>query len=170
VTTSNIPVSYGSGSSRSPTASEAPGTRSGLAVWRLRALHELGTIDMFDHAGEARPAEARRIAAELGAASTGAVIDLQLTAAAIFRFELDQAEQYAGAALATSSRLRLEQIRATALVFLAEVYALRRVPAELERFIALAARRRPGIRRSKAARWRARAGCWRCSQMTGPAP
>ena len=27
---------------------------AGLAVWRLRALHELGTIDMFDHAGTSR--------------------------------------------------------------------------------------------------------------------
>ena len=28
---------------------------AGLAVWRLRALHELGTIDMFDHAGHRPP-------------------------------------------------------------------------------------------------------------------
>ena len=39
---------------------------SGLAVWRLRALHELGTIDMFDHAGSSRLHQARQIAGELG--------------------------------------------------------------------------------------------------------
>src|SRR5439155_25233764 len=77
---------------------------AGLAVWRLRALHELGTIDMFDHAGADRLSEARRIASELGAASTGAVIDLQLTATAMFRFELDDADRPAESALAASTR------------------------------------------------------------------
>ena len=61
---------------------------AGLAVWRLRALHQLGTIDMFDDARTDRLSQARRIADELGADSTGAVIDLQLTAVAMFRFEL----------------------------------------------------------------------------------
>jgi DNA-binding CsgD family transcriptional regulator/tetratricopeptide (TPR) repeat protein len=117
---------------------------AGLAVWRLRALHELGTIDMFDHAGTHRLSEARRIAGELGAASTGAVIDLQLTAAATFRFELDEAEHYARSALDTSTRLGLGMTSAIVLVFLAEVYALRREPAEMERFIALATAAAPG--------------------------
>jgi DNA-binding CsgD family transcriptional regulator len=117
---------------------------AGLAVWRLRALHELGTIDMFDHAGTSRLSEARRIAGELGAASTGALIGLQLTAAATFRFELDDAEHYARSALDTSNRLGLGTTSAIVLVFLAEVYALRREPAEMERFIALASAAAPG--------------------------
>lgn len=117
---------------------------AGLAVWRLRALHELGTIDMFDHAGADRLAEARRIAGELGAAGTGAVIDLQLTAAAMFRFELDEAESRARSGLATSTRLGLGTTSAIVLVFLAEVYALRREPAEMERYIALARAAAPG--------------------------
>jgi len=117
---------------------------AGLAVWRLRALHELGTIDMFDHAGAGRLTEAKRIAGELGAASTGAVIDLQLTATAIFRFELDEAERCARSGLATSTRLGLAMTSAIVLVFLAEVYALRREPAEMERFIALACAAAPG--------------------------
>jgi len=117
---------------------------AGLAVWRLRALHELGTIDMFDHAGTGRLSEARRIAGELGAYSTGAIIDLQLTAAGMFRFELDEAERHARSALATSTRLGLAMTSAIVLVFLAEVYALRREPAEMERFIALACAAAPG--------------------------
>ena len=115
-----------------------------LAVWRLRALHELGTIDMFDHAGEGRLAQARRIADELGAASTGAVIDLQLTAVAMFRFELDRAERHAQSGLAISTRLGLAQVRAIMLVFLGEVHALRRDAAEMERFLALASAAAPG--------------------------
>ena len=117
---------------------------AGLPVWRLRALHELGTIDMFDHAGSGRLAHARRIADELGAASTGALIDLQLTAAAMFRFDLDEAERHAHSALAASTRLGLSQLRAIALVFLAEVRAMRRDPAEMERYIALASAAAPG--------------------------
>jgi hypothetical protein len=37
---------------------------------------------MFDRGGDARLSQAQRLAEELGAASTGAVIGLQLTAAA----------------------------------------------------------------------------------------
>ncbi len=76
---------------------------AGLAVWRLRALHEVGTIDMFDHAGTERLAQARHTADELGAASTGSVIDLQLTAVAMFRFELGEAETHAQSALTISA-------------------------------------------------------------------
>ncbi len=117
---------------------------AGLPVWRLRALHELGTIDMFDHAGSGRLAHARRIADELGAASTGALIDLQLTAAAMFRFDLDEAERHAHSALAASTRLGMSQLRAIALVFLAEVHAMRRDLAGMERYIALASAAAPG--------------------------
>ena len=115
-----------------------------LAVWRLRALHELGTIEMFDHAGTGCLSEARRIAGELGAASTGAVIDLQLTATAMFRFELDEAERHARSALAVSTRLGLGLTSAIVLVFRAEVCALRRERDEMERFITLACAAAPG--------------------------
>jgi DNA-binding CsgD family transcriptional regulator len=115
-----------------------------LAVWRLRALHELGTIEMFDHAGTGHLSEARRIASELGAASTGAVIDLQLTATAMFRFELDEAERHARSALAASTRLGLGLTSAIVLVFRAEVCALRQDRDEMERFITLACAAAPG--------------------------
>jgi DNA-binding CsgD family transcriptional regulator len=111
---------------------------AGLALWRLRALHELGTIEMFDQAGDIRLSQAQRLAEELGAASTGAVIDLQLTAAAMFRFDLDAAERHAESALAASTRLRLDKTRAIVLVFHAEIRALRRDAAGMERYIALA--------------------------------
>ncbi len=126
---------------------------AGLAIWRLRALHELGTIEMFDHAGTGRLAEARRTADELGALSTGAVLDIQLTAAFVFRFELDHAAEHARAALAISERLGLAQFRAIALVFLGEIYALRREPEEMERFLALAAAAAPGDPEIEGSAW-----------------
>ena len=117
---------------------------AGLAVWRLRALHQLGTIDMFDNACTDRLSQARRIADELGAASTGAVIDLQLTAVAMFRYELDEAEHHAKSALATGTRLGLGKTRAIGLLFLAEIQALRRDHAGMDRFLALAHAAEPG--------------------------
>jgi DNA-binding CsgD family transcriptional regulator len=117
---------------------------AGLAVWRLRALHQLGTIDMFDGARTDRLSHARRIADELGAASTGAVIDLQLTAVAMFRYQLGEAEQHAQSALAISTRLGLAQTHAIALLFLAETQALRRDHEGMDRFLTLAHAAAPG--------------------------
>jgi DNA-binding CsgD family transcriptional regulator len=117
---------------------------AGLAVWRLRALHQLGTIDMFDDARTDRLSQARRIADELGAPSTGAVIDLQLTAVAMFRYQLGDAEQHAQSALAASSRLGLAKTHAIGLLFLAEIQALRRDRAGMDRFLALAHAAEPG--------------------------
>ena len=53
---------------------------AGLGVWRLRALHELATIELLDEAGTGRLLEARRSAEALGALSTAATLDLQLAA------------------------------------------------------------------------------------------
>jgi len=117
---------------------------AGLAVHRLRALHELGTIDMFDRADTVRLAQARRTAGELGAASTGAVIDLQLTAAWFFRFELGTAERHARSGLETASRLGLAKTRAILLLFLGEISALRLDPAAMDSYLAQAMDAEPG--------------------------
>jgi len=124
-----------------------------LAIWRLRALHELGTIEMFDHAGTGRLAEARRTAAELGALSTGAVIDVQLCAAFMLPFALDEAARHARSALAISERLGLAKLRAIVLLFLGQIYALRRERAEMERFFALADSAAPGDPEVEGSAW-----------------
>jgi DNA-binding CsgD family transcriptional regulator len=124
-----------------------------LEIWRLRALHELGTIEMFDHAGTRRLGEARQTAEDLGALSTAAVLDLQLSAASFFRFALDEAAEHARSALAISERLGMGQIRAIALVFLGEIHGLRREPAEMERFFALAALAAPGDPEIEGSAW-----------------
>ena len=124
-----------------------------LQIWRLHALHELGTIEMFDHAGTGRLFEARRTADDLGALSTAAVLDLQLSAAFVFRFALDDAAEHARAALAISERLGMGQIRAIALVFLGEIFGLRQEPAEMERFFALAASAAPGDPEIEGSAW-----------------
>ena len=108
---------------------------------------------MFDHAGTGRLFEARRTADDLGALSTAAVLDLQLSAAFFFRFALDDADEHARAALAISERLGMGQIRAIALVFLGEIFGLRQEPAEMERFFALAASAAPGDPEIEGSAW-----------------
>ena len=55
-------------------------SRHGLAVYRTRALLELGTIDMFETLATDRLEEARQAALAVGALSTAAMVDLQLAA------------------------------------------------------------------------------------------
>jgi DNA-binding CsgD family transcriptional regulator/tetratricopeptide (TPR) repeat protein len=117
---------------------------AGLGVWRLRALHELATIELLDEAGTGRLLEARRSAEALGALSTAAMLGLQLAAVYHLRFELDEAARYAQDALNLSGRLGLDRVRAMALWFLAENHALRRERGEAERLLALAQAAAPG--------------------------
>ncbi|HEY6279234.1 MAG TPA: LuxR C-terminal-related transcriptional regulator, partial [Streptosporangiaceae bacterium] len=112
--------------------------RAGLPFWRLRALHELGTIEMFKGVPAERLTQARQMADELGAMSTAAVLDLQLAAAADARFELDELTRYAESSLAISERLGLAEVKAKALHFLVESRALRGDSDGCERYIALA--------------------------------
>jgi DNA-binding CsgD family transcriptional regulator len=109
-----------------------------LPLWRLRALHELGTIELYRHNGTDRLSQARQQADELGAMSTAAVLDLQLAAAADGRFELDELAAFARESLAISDRLGLEQVRAKALLFLVESCALRGDREGTEQFAAQA--------------------------------
>lgn len=110
---------------------------SDLGMWRLRALHELGTIDMFDHAGVDRLLEAHGAAKELGALSTVAVLDLQLGAMSMCRFAVDDLESHAREALGVSQRLALTEVRAQALILLQEAAAMRHDRTELASAAAL---------------------------------
>lgn len=106
-----------------------------LPLWQLHALHELGTIDLFDHAGTERLLEARRTAGSLGALSTCAVLDLQLSAAYTCRWDLDAADAHANDAVATATRLGLGQVRAKALALLAGTASMRARPEEMETYL-----------------------------------
>ncbi len=113
-------------------------TDAGLPVWRMRALHELGTVEMFHHAGTGRLKEAQKAAEQLGALSTGAVLHMHLAAALMFSFEIDEAHSHAQTAEAMSGRLGLDRVHALALMFLAEIHAMRLERVEMERYLSLA--------------------------------
>ena len=124
-----------------------------LPVWRLRALHELGTIDLFDGGATDRLSQARRTAAELGAFSTAAVLDLQLAAAYDFRVELEESARHARLALSAAERLDMTEIQAKALLFLAEAHAMRQRPAEMEDCLRQATALAPADRFTEALGW-----------------
>jgi DNA-binding CsgD family transcriptional regulator/tetratricopeptide (TPR) repeat protein len=111
---------------------------NGLPFWRLRALHELGTIEMFESGGTDRLDEARRSATELGALSTVAVLDLQIAVASGAQFRLDAGAAHARESLELAELLGLDQVRAKALYLLAENHTYRRDRDEMERYLALA--------------------------------
>ena len=109
----------------------------------LDALHELGTIEMFDHAGTGRLLQARTLAESLGAPGTLSVLDLQLAAAYLGRFETSSAQHHAEEALEVADRLGQHAVAGKALYELAETCVQRLDPVGMEHYLALAAARDP---------------------------
>ena len=118
-------------------AALATAEQAGLPVWRLRALHELGTVDMFERIDTGRLLEARLLGEQMGALSTVAVLDLQLSATFTGRWDLQRCDAHAGSALDIAGRLRLDQVAAKALAMMAGSASMR---ADIEATERLAAR------------------------------
>jgi DNA-binding CsgD family transcriptional regulator len=106
-------------------AALATAVRHDLPVWRMRALHELGTVDAFDRVDVDRLVEARRLGAQMGALSTVAVLDLQLAACFTMRWDLDACDAHASSALVLARRLRLGKVAAKALGLMAGSASMR---------------------------------------------
>ena len=99
--------------------------QASLPVWRLRALHELGTVDMFERVDVDRLLKARRLGEQMGALGTVAVLDLQLSASFTARWDLERCDTHAGSALDIAGHLRLDQVRAKALALMAGSASMR---------------------------------------------
>src|SRR5579871_2507098 len=124
-----------------------------LPLWRLRALHELGTIDMFDHAGVERLLQARQVADQMGALSTAAVLDLQLAAAFTCRWDLRACDAHAGSAIAIAERLGLERVRGKALAMLTGSASMRAEVKDTERYAVSTVAAAPGDRMLEGFGW-----------------
>jgi DNA-binding CsgD family transcriptional regulator len=111
-----------------------------LTVWRGRALHELGTVDMFRDAAPERLLEARALALDAGALETAAWVDGELAALFNTRFEMERSFEFARSALDAGRRYHLPGVVAMALLFEAEVYAYRLDRSTLEQTLAELAR------------------------------
>jgi DNA-binding CsgD family transcriptional regulator len=90
-------------------------TSNGLPVRRIRAMHELGTIEMLEDVKADRLEEARCLAVESGAVSTTAVLDLQLANALSLGSDTERALEAARRSQAAAHRLRLRRVEASAL-------------------------------------------------------
>jgi tetratricopeptide (TPR) repeat protein len=119
-------------------AALATAESANLPVWRLRALHELGTVDMFQRVDVDRLLAARALGEEMGALSTVAVLDLQLSAAFTARWDLERCDAHAGSALDVAGRLGLDQVAAKALALMAGSASMRADTRATERLAARA--------------------------------
>ena len=125
-------------------AALATAEQANLPVWRLRALHELGTVDMFERMDTGRLLEARQLGEQMGALSTVAVLDLQLSAIFTARWDLQRCDAHAGSALDIAGHLRLDQVAAKALAVMAGSASMRADVKATERLAARVTGRRSG--------------------------
>jgi DNA-binding CsgD family transcriptional regulator len=89
-------------------AAHETATAAGLALWQARALHELGTVQMFLTGRFDRLREAHDAATALGALATAAVLDVQIASCLALALEpaaaLARARQAASLAQRTGAR------------------------------------------------------------------
>jgi DNA-binding CsgD family transcriptional regulator len=90
-----------------------------LTVWQVRALHELGTLDMYERATPDRLQQAHRLALEQGMTGTAAVLSLQITACICLRNGWAAAGRRAQETIELAQRAGVEGVRAAGHVFIA---------------------------------------------------
>ena len=95
----------------------------GLLLWRTRALHQLGTIDLLEFGGTERLEEARELALRCGAMATVADLDVQICAGLLDRDDPEPALAVARRAGELARRLGLTPTLAIALGFEATAHA-----------------------------------------------
>lgn len=106
-----------------------------LQLWRLRALHELGTIDQLRTESVDRLQQARELAVSQGALALTATLDLQIAAGLNKQFRAGEALDAARRCERASRRFRLATLP-MALIFQATAHAIRGERQEMEDRIA----------------------------------
>ena len=107
----------------------------GLRLWRLRALHELGTIDQLRTESVDRLEQARELAVAQGALALTATLDLQIAAGLNKQFRADEALAAARRSADASRRFHLATLP-MALIFQATAHAIRGEEGPMEDRIA----------------------------------
>jgi tetratricopeptide (TPR) repeat protein len=113
----------------------AVATAHGLELWRLRALHELGTLDQLRTEDVERLRQARELAVELGSLALVATLDLQIAAGLTKQFRADDGLTAARQSAEASRRLMLATLP-MALVHQAAAYAQRGEVPQMEACLA----------------------------------
>ena len=117
---------------------------NGLELWRTRALHELGTIDMLRGRTVARLEEARELAVEQGALATAAVVDVQIAAAMVFHDDPEPALVATRRCAELARKYALHETFAAAMALETYVHARARRPEAMQRCAEDARARGPG--------------------------
>jgi len=107
----------------------------GLQLWRLRALHELGTIDQLRTESVDRLEQARELAVAQGALALTATLDLQISAGLNKQFRAGEALAAARRSADASRRFHLATLP-MALIFQATAHAIRGEEQDMEARIA----------------------------------
>jgi DNA-binding NarL/FixJ family response regulator len=113
-----------------------------LPLERVSALHELGTVDLLLDGSKVRLEQARTLALDAGALGLAAKVDQQIAASLLHR-DADAALVRAERSAERARRLRMDQLRATALFFQAAAHAHLRNTQAMERCVADARRLAP---------------------------
>jgi DNA-binding CsgD family transcriptional regulator/tetratricopeptide (TPR) repeat protein len=95
------------------------------ALWRLRSLHELGTIALLARSEVDTLLEAQRLAEAVGAMATAAVLDIEIAAGYAGVDDLDAVARYGERAVRRGGELGLDLVVAWGWVHLAAVAAMR---------------------------------------------
>jgi DNA-binding CsgD family transcriptional regulator len=120
----------------------AVATAHGLELWRLRALHELGTLDQLRTESVERLCQARDLAVEVGALALVATLDLQIAAGLVKQFRAAEGLAAARRSAEASRRLTLATLP-MALVLQAAAYAQRGEVSRMEECLTEAVRLAP---------------------------
>lgn len=113
-----------------------------LPLERVSALHELGTVDLLLDGAIVRLEQARALALDAGALGLAAKVDVQI-AASLLHQDADAALVHAERSAELARRLRMDQLRATALFFQAAAHAHNRNTPAMEHCVAEAQRLAP---------------------------
>jgi hypothetical protein len=125
----------------------------GLALWRLRALHEVGTIALLDRSEVAALVEAQELAEALGAMATAAILDIEIAAGCASVHDLDGAARHGSQAVRRGTELGLDLVVAFGWHHVAGSAALRGDRDQVERAAAAARAAAPGTGTSRACWW-----------------
>ncbi len=104
----------------------------GLTLWRVRALFELGTLDLLAARGLERLMAARELALAAGALAVAAQVDLHIAGWHAMRLDGRQIVEASRRCAETARRFGLQQLLAMALVFEADGWARMGHEGEME--------------------------------------
>jgi len=99
-------------------------TTHGMAVWVVRATHELGAVDLMSANRTDRLRRARELAAEVGALSVMATVDLQLAGSGVVSMDAARCLEAARRCQSAARRWHLDMVLTVALLFEARAHGI----------------------------------------------